>query len=274
MAIRISGKYLYGLTPVLAVCLVVFALAPSLAFAGDRLERFDFELYSGYRTDKFDWNIANDLTGSSTPNILSELTCDDLDIFQFGIESSLRISNSHLPFLGLITGYINYGSIIAGGNQDSDYAGDNRTFEFSRSNNDSSDGDVWDVSLALGPEFVFYGQRLSLNPGRSLALSGRIEWHLGEYQAEADWNLRDEWKHPVSFSHFADDASGLVVRLGADLSMTDTVFFTTGGTYMKWQAEDGIDTIYLADNSINTTRLNEVNWESTGIVVGLTALLN
>lgn len=304
--------------------LVFSLLAPVRLLAADRVDSFDLELYGGYRTDKLDWNIAGDSSGTVTPNILSELVWDELDIYQFGTESSLRISNHLVPFFLLVTGSANYGTVVDGTNQDSDYRGDNRTLEFSRSNNDSSDGDVMDLSLAVGPEFVFYQKKLSLaplfgysyheqnlkvkegfqvipasgafsgldssydsvwkgqwfglnikvSPNQAFSLSGRIEYHTVKYQADADWNLRSDLKHPVSFAHSADDADGIVVSLEADLPLTAKLLFTTKLSYMKWQAEDGIDTVFAANNSVSTTRLNEVNWESTGINLGLKFMFN
>jgi hypothetical protein len=98
----------------------------------------------GYRTDDLDWNIAGDISGNN-PNILSELTWSDLEILQldFGLT---RI----FPNRFVLNGTIAYGKIFDGENQDSDYVGDNRTGEFSRSNNSADDGSTSDVSIGLG----------------------------------------------------------------------------------------------------------------------------
>ncbi|MDT8334588.1 MAG: hypothetical protein RQ753_02725 [Desulfurivibrionaceae bacterium] len=301
------------------LALMVFCLNPAQGQAGDRLEKVDFKFHTGYRIDQFDWNIADDLSGSATPNILSELIWEDLDIYQLGVESDWRISNNRVPFLGLLTGGVSYGNIFAGSNRDSDYDGDNRTLVFSRSENDGGDGEVWDLSIAAGPEFVFFGGgfglapllgysyheqnltskegfqtvpphgsftgldssydavwkggwlgiNLRVTPSDSLALSGRFEWHRAEYRAEANWNLRDDLQHPVSFAQTADQAEGLVARLGAELAVSRKAWLTLDAAYMRWQAEDGIDTVYFADGSASRTRLNEANWESLGLALGL-----
>jgi hypothetical protein len=98
----------------------------------------------GYRRDDFDWNIAGDISGNN-PNILSELTWSDLEILQleFGLA---RIFPNRIALKGTIA----YGKIFDGENQDSDYFGDNRTGEFSRSNNSADDGSTSDVSIGLG----------------------------------------------------------------------------------------------------------------------------
>jgi hypothetical protein len=52
-----------------------------------------------------------------------------------------------------VRGKADIGRIYSGSNQDSDYNGNNRTFEFSRSNNNSNIGTVRDASIALGRSF-------------------------------------------------------------------------------------------------------------------------
>ena len=104
----------------------------------------EFSIVAGYRTDDLDWNIAGDINGNN-PNIISELTWDDLESYQLKFQGRLI-----WPNLVAIRGSAAYGWLYDGKNQDSDYAGDNRTNEFSRSNNATEDDCVWDASLALG----------------------------------------------------------------------------------------------------------------------------
>ncbi|MGD8383733.1 MAG: hypothetical protein PVJ11_16445, partial [Syntrophobacterales bacterium] len=47
-------------------------------------------LSAGYREDEFDWNIAGNSSGNN-PNILSELTWEDLQIFQVGVRAKTVI---------------------------------------------------------------------------------------------------------------------------------------------------------------------------------------
>ena len=107
--------------------------------------QMDFD--AGYRRDDLNWNIAGDTSGHN-PNVLSELTWDDLESWQVKFQGSLIIPN-----IVALRGYADYGWIFDGKNQDSDYAGDNRTYEFSRSNNNADGDDVWDASLAVGYPF-------------------------------------------------------------------------------------------------------------------------
>jgi hypothetical protein len=102
---------------------------------------------AGYRRDDLDWNIAGD-AGGNNPNVLSELTWDDVASYQVKFQGSLAIPN-----MIALRGVADYGWIFSGENRDSDYAGNNRTYEFSRSNNSSDDGNLWDASLAVGYPF-------------------------------------------------------------------------------------------------------------------------
>ncbi len=99
----------------------------------------------GYRVDSLDWNISG---GSGGPNILSELEWKDMGILQ------LRGELSHSSDTGAyFRGQVGYGWVLDGVNQDSDYAGNNRTSEFSRSVNRADGSRVLDLSGGLGMTF-------------------------------------------------------------------------------------------------------------------------
>jgi hypothetical protein len=104
----------------------------------------ELELSNGYRVDNLDWNIAGDLSGRN-PNVLSELVWSDLEIYQ--VKAATRVTAHEVFYL---RGSLARGWIFDGSNQDSDFLGDNRTFEFSRSNNSSDAGKVWDASVGIG----------------------------------------------------------------------------------------------------------------------------
>jgi len=109
-----------------------------------------FDVSLGHRVGELDWNIASDLSGTATPNILSELSWEELKIFQ--VEA-----NNRTVFwkVFVVKSSVAYGWIYDGENQDSDYLGDNRTYEFSRSNNRNDEGNVLDVSGGLGIQLSF-----------------------------------------------------------------------------------------------------------------------
>ncbi|MCG8426209.1 MAG: hypothetical protein MI754_02485 [Chromatiales bacterium] len=112
---------------------------------------------ASYRRGDFDFNIAGDPTGTQTPNILSELQWTDLDILAIDAKAKMRFENNVE-----LRGDFTYGIVLQGDNQDSDYLGDNRTQEFSRSNNDASDGSIFRGAVGLG-----YGFDLAQSAGGS-----------------------------------------------------------------------------------------------------------
>jgi hypothetical protein len=140
--------------PTLLLAGAFIAFLPAPASARDVIERFDFDLTGGSRVDQLDWNIAGDFDGNN-PNILSELTWKDLKSDQVSARAKMIMANKRVSFRGMVRGSFDYGDLKSGTNQDSDYFGDNRTNEFSRSNNRADRGDVWDASLGGGVVFYF-----------------------------------------------------------------------------------------------------------------------
>ena len=278
--------------------------------------RLTARLYAGfnYRTDALDWNIAGNSDGTD-PNILSELTWKDLNIYELSLGFSTLVKRAVY-----FRAYMNYGRINSGENQDSDYSEDNRQGEFSRSNNSTDDGDTIDVSLGAGfilPLFTdsftimpmvglsYHSQNLTITDGyqtipplgafpgldstyeaewrgpwvglemqldletgwralqRIYPFAG-FEYHWALYDAKADWNLREDFDHPLSFEHEAE-GNGIRIVAGLGASLTEKWSLEVGYAQQEWSAEDGIDRVYFSDGTYGETRLNEVNWESRSL---------
>lgn len=125
--------------------------------------RFEIDAAGGWRVEDFSWDIAGSPQGTD-PNVLSELQWDDLELFLVQAAGDIEIPTDRLPFAGVLRARVAYGWIVDGRNRDSDYAGDNRTDEFSRSLNQADDGDLLEVDIALGPRFRSAGNALSISP--------------------------------------------------------------------------------------------------------------
>ena len=279
----------------------------------------EFILSAGYRKDDLDWSIAGNSDGSN-PNILSELTWEDVESYQVKLQGSMVWPNRIA-----VRGYVNYGWIFDGDNQDSDYLGDNRTFEFSRSNNDTDDDDLWDASLAIGYPFRFgqtvlgtftpllgysyHEQNLNitngyqtipnLGPFPGLDSSYETEWygpwigfelrfkardivafahrfepyvtyeyHWVDYNAEADWNLRDDFAHPKSFEHDAD-GTGWKIGTGFNVWLHRNWALNFNFDYQDWSTDSGQDKVFFSDGRTAETKLNEVNWTSYALSLGV-----
>lgn len=311
----------------LSVLLVIFLLFSTTVSASDLIKTSGLDLSMGYRVDQLDWNIAGNNSGT-TPNVLSELTWSDLEIFQLQLDGWAETRDLlWLKTNTLLVGKLAYGRIYSGDNQDSDYDGDNRSLEWSRSNNQSDKGFTLDASGGFGPKYKLLAGRLSIAPllgysfhmqdlsmtdgvqtvadtGHSpaplsigpipgldssytaywwgpwlglnlqlapvekLSLELTGEYHIVEYFAEANWNLRPDLAHPISFEHEAH-GTGLVLTLKSAYELNQRWSVVFSGNVQYWQTGDGQDTTYDADGTRGGTRLNEVNWESYALMFGL-----
>lgn len=126
-----------------AGCLLVAYIGPTLA------DNTQATFSTGYRLDSLDWNIAGTLAGTS-PNIISELEWRDMQFLQF--KGELAGTNQNQVYF---RGSAAFGYAFGGENQDSDYAGDNRTLEFSRSVNGIDGSHVLDFSGGIGFDIPF-----------------------------------------------------------------------------------------------------------------------
>lgn len=306
--------------------------APSFALEGVVVEQAGFDLSAGYRTDQLEWNIAGDTTGAN-PNILSELTWEDIESFQ--LQSRGWIKFNELPYFkrkSLLLMNLSIGKIINGDVQDSDYGENNRSGEWSRSINNANEGFMVDISGAWGPSFKFekvksmtitpligYGfnmQALSMTDGEQtvsdpllippafdsppslgaisgldstyttywygpllgvnidykindkFSLSSGLEYHLAEYYAQADWNLRTEFAHPVSFEH-ETQGIGIVWTIKSLYSLNERCSLLFDGIIQNWKTDSGTDRTFFSDESVSVVRLNAVKWKSYALMAGI-----
>jgi hypothetical protein len=318
---------------VFSLLLFVFSIVQATSSFAELIESISLDASLGYRVDQLDWNIAGNYAGSN-PNVLSELTWSDLEILQLQLDS--KIETRDLLWLKtntLFVGKFAYGKIFVGENRDSDYALDNRSAEWSRSENQSDDGYTLDVSGAFGPKYELVEDKLFWAPllgysvniqnleitegvqtvsnnlttiyfpgGTSPAPLGPIanldssymafwygpwlgahfdyyprekwnfnltaEYHLVEYFAEANWNLRPNLAKPVSFDHEAK-GYGFVLAAKSAYEINQHWALLFSGQFQSFRTEDGVDTVYFVNGSRGGTRLNEVNWDSYALMFGL-----
>jgi len=272
----------------------------------------------GYRRDTLNWSVGG-INGN--PNILSELKWDELEIAE--LNTDFRWSNDSRVYL---RGGFGIGWIQSGDNQDSDYWGNNRTMEFSRSNNDGGSGGVLYTTLGLGYRFSLsvgnekihimplvgysyhvqdleitkgvqtlseYGNAVPLGPFSGLdsrftaqwrgpwlgvdgelvlnknhKLLGSFEYHWASYDAEADWNLREDFSHPKSYDQMAD-GEGIVASLGWRYQSPSSWYAQLGVRYQDWSTDIGRIRFYLSDGTKGTQPLNAVIWDSFSINLGV-----
>jgi hypothetical protein len=95
-----------------------------------------------------------------------------------------------------------------------------------------------------------------------------VAYHWIQYYAEADWNLRPDFAHPKSFEHRAN-GGGWTFSMNAASRLAKNLDWLLGLDYGSWQTHRGVDTVYSSNGDGAQTRLNEVNWESLAINLGL-----
>lgn len=103
-----------------------------------------YDFSAGDRKDEVNFNFAGDMDGKN-PNVQSELKWTDLKIYEVRLNGKSDINDK-----SFVEGSVGYGWIHSGHNQDSDYATDNRTGMFSRSENNAGNGHVVDGSIGYG----------------------------------------------------------------------------------------------------------------------------
>ena len=157
---------------------------------------------AGYRQDDLRWSIQG-----LTPTILtlpqryslllSELTWSDLNILQleFGLQRKL-------PRQFIVKGQVGYGFIFDGKNQDSDYWDDNRAVEWSRSLQDSDNGDTWDLSVALGYELLLFSKMVTITPLAGLSYHAQNLTMRNGVQVISDYG----WPTPLGPFPFLDSS--------------------------------------------------------------------
>lgn len=297
--------------------LLIHTLLTSFMIWGTSVSaEFSLDMSVGVRIDEMKWSIAGDVMGGN-PNVLSELTWTDVTSKTAKTELTF-VADNGFYFSGMLT----FADITDGNMQDSDYMGNNRTVEFSRSSSTTSGDDLLDVSVAIGYQIHIWDEQTILTPmiglsrheqnfrmtngvqeinlrsdftgpfaglnssyqavwegvwigldishrvGKRLSLFGDVEYHRVDYTAEADWNLRSDFAHPVSFRHTAN-GDGFVFKLGGRYHFTKQFALDLHTTWQFWETDVGIDQTFFSNETTGVTRFNGAEWNSAAIMIGI-----
>jgi len=278
----------------------------------------------------FVWNIGAGPTEIYSPNVLSELDYHDLKSIGYGLEFGYSGTLSRgWSFISML----NYRStqFESGEVRDSDWIGDNKTSEFSRSKSRIEDDGIESYSIGLGLRTHLFGARKhyfstmigidhsevnlvatdgvqqiwrpeligldpsDFGPGDPIpglkatydaeytsywvglgtqhifqfgVLAFNIRYYQLDYDAVADWNLRAEFAHPVSFRH-STDGHGFDYEFEYSYVINQNWDYFFGVTLRNWDLKGGYDQTYFADGQSSIIRLNGVEWKSTSITTGV-----
>jgi hypothetical protein len=108
---------------------------------------------------------------------------------------------------------------------------------------------------------------MALFPANRVTVDLLLEIHLCYYKARADWSLRSDLAHPVSFIHRAY-GTGVKLLSRLDYALSDKFSMVIALALQCWTTGKGVETTFLSDGSSADTRLNEVNLGSWEFMAG------
>lgn len=111
--------------------------------------------------------------------------------------------------------------------------------------------------------------RARLNPRSRLRFA--VLRHQVDYVAKADWNLREDFAHPVSFEHRADGI-GKVVAVGFDYEVVPRVVIGLGLARSAYRTGRGVAYFFGDDGGVGAASLNPVTWNSRSYTVTVTGV--
>lgn len=91
----------------------------------------------------------------------------------------------------------------------------------------------------------------------SLKIMADITYSQVNYNAQGNWNLISQFRHPVSYTHVS---SGYGINAGARLvyQLTPNVAVHIGYSYFNWETGNGTDLLYLSSGQVDKTQMNGV----------------
>jgi len=117
----------------------------------------------------------------------------------------------------------------------------------------------------------FVGATSIFEINKNINFHASIEYYRFKYSAEANWNLREDFKHPRSFEHKAE-GKGIVYALGLDIVISRNLLITSKYEYRAWDTDSGNDTTYYSYGTTDQFKLNQVEWRSYSLSIGTTYL--
>ncbi|MGJ1432225.1 hypothetical protein ACR79M_11665 [Sphingobacterium spiritivorum] len=283
--------------------LISFTVNGTLVSAQNNI---DISVYPKVDLINSNWSIAGNIDGKN-PNILSELTWKDNVAWGAGARFSVILH----PRIKLSL-QAEHSFIVSGTVRDVDYSGDNRTLVDRDMTYDSGEGNVSFATLQLNyllwrggidvegyvfPQYQYtsltmidptldlrstyksklLGGGIGLKLGKVISPKWKMslspQFALNKYTAVANWNLREEFAHPVSFKHKIDAPQWSGV-FDVTYSPTSKLYFLASARYNSLlNAKNGTDQLFYSNGESTHTRLNEVGSSIATFSLGAGILL-
>jgi hypothetical protein len=103
--------------------------------------------------------------------------------------------------------------------------------------------------------------------GDALSLNATAEYHRIEYTAVANWNLRTDLSHPLSFTHVAN-GHGVLLSTGVSYRLSRNLMLHAILEQQHWVTDEGVDQTYFSYGTTSNYTLNPVSWDSRSVSLG------
>jgi hypothetical protein len=289
----------------LAVALVLFSLN-SYSQTQPKKPKFILNASSGYYTENFDWSIAGNINDRYV-NILSELRWKKIKAVQLNVNGEYNFLKGLFVKGNLSNAFITSGKVSdtdfgKDNRQDTLF---HDTFNSDQGNITSWDAVIgYKIPIAkkysVAP-FVGYGinaQSLfvlrdygnitgnlkstydtkwnGLTMGLSftipihdkIIITAQSTYRQLNYSAKANWNLIEDFEHPVSFRHKAK-GYGLQNSFGVQYLFNEKISVSLNGQLGHWTTGKGTDTLYRTNGEVNVTQLNQTHRNSATLGAGI-----
>lgn len=259
----------------------------------------ELALEAGYRLDEFEWSIAGP---GGSPDVLSELSWTDLRIVQLGLRGQTDLGPLQLRVAGYY-GEAYAGSVrdsdFLGDDRTDEFLRTVNSAEGSTFTGAELAAGLplplsqrnWRLQLIPLVGLSYQRQDLRLQGEQGLDSRYRAEWlgpwvglelaarHRGgfgaslradyhfetNYDAEATWNLREDFAQPVSFVHEAGAGGTALALIGSYAPPASNWSLALRADWQRWTTEIGTDTLFFAAGGSSVSRFNGAEWESTAL---------
>ncbi len=124
--------------------------------------------------------------------------------------------------------------------------------------NSTYDADFDSISLGFQTDHFFSWGIISL----------RYQHFDIDYEAKANWNLRQDFSHPVSFIH-ESEGNGFDIELGYTYVLSKHWDMFSKYHYRRWSIGSGYDHTFFSNGQSSIIRFNEAEWDSESYSFGI-----
>jgi hypothetical protein len=304
MGLKFLMNYTNQLSSCLAGLLLVFASQIVLA-QSDQRGKLVITFQPGYFQEDFRWSIAGDSQGKN-PNIYSELRWKNLSGPQFALDVKYKFWKALVLQVNFSESFITSGTVTDTdfgqdnrkdtlyhdqfdsnkGSVTAFHATIGYQLKIKRFSITPFAGYVVNAqSLYLLKDFgnvigdlrstyktrwqgFTAGFNIRIPVGKKFTIEPSFVYNQTNYSSKANWNLIENFKHPVSFRHKAV-GFGLEPSLNVRYMIRKKLSFLIGGYYSYWTTGKGSDRLYLMDGQIPVTQFNGAHRSSLGISLGV-----